>query len=139
MSKNTITINVSIEKPIETVWKCWNTPSDIEKWNAASKDWHTINAKNDIRNGGSFSYRMEAKDGSVGFDCNGIYTKVIDYKLIEYTMEDDRKASVCFLELGNKTEIMETFELENENSVELQRNGWQSILDNFKKHVELKQ
>lgn len=136
MDKNRITVQTSINKPIQTVWKCWITPADIEKWNAASDDWHTTKAKNDIQTGGIFSYRMEAKDGSFGFDCDGTYTKVIDYKTIEYTMADGREATVVFKERDNKTELVETFDAENENPIELQRNGWQAILDNFKKHVE---
>jgi len=136
MEKIKITVQTSIDKPIETVWKCWTTPADIKKWNAASDDWHTTNAKNDIQTGGNFSYRMEAKDGSVGFDFDGTYTKVIDYKTIEYAMADGREATVVFSERDNLTELMETFEAENENPIELQRNGWQAILNNFKKYTE---
>lgn len=134
--KTKITVQTLINSSVEKVWKCWNTPSDIEKWNAASDDWHTTKSENDVRNDGKFTYRMEAKDGSFGFDCDGIYTKVIINELIEYTMADGRKASIVFKTLDNKIEVVETFEAENENPIELQRGGWQAILDNFKKYVE---
>jgi len=136
MNTETITVKVTIQKPVQKVWKCWNTPADIENWNAASDDWHTTNAKNNLQVEGVFSYRMEAKDGSFGFDCNGVYSKVITNELIEYTMADGRKASVVFTNNDHTTDIIETFEAESENSIELQRNGWQAILDNFKKYVE---
>lgn len=136
MDTEIITVKVTIQKAVQKVWKYWTTPSDIEKWNAASDDWHTTNAKNNLQLNGLFSYRMEAKDGSFGFDCDGVYTNVITNELIEYTMADGRKASVVFINNDNTTEVVETFEAENENSIELQRTGWQAILDNFKKHVE---
>jgi len=131
-----ITVQTTINSTIDKVWKCWNTPSDIEKWNAASDDWHTTKSENDLKVDGKFTYRMEAKDGSFGFDCDGIYTKVIVHELIEYTMADGRQASIVFKVLDNKIEVIETFDAENENPIELQRGGWQAILDNFKKHVE---
>ncbi|MEI7501713.1 MAG: SRPBCC family protein [Paludibacter sp.] len=131
-----ITVQTTINSTIEKVWKCWNSPSDIEKWNAASDDWHTTKSENNLKVDGKFTYRMEAKDGSFGFDCDGIYTKVIVHELIEYTMADGRQASIVFKVLDNKTEVIETFDAENENPIELQRGGWQAILDNFKKYVE---
>jgi uncharacterized protein YndB with AHSA1/START domain len=118
------------------VWKFWTTPADIVKWNNASEDWHTPHAENDLRVGGKFNYRMEAKDGSMGFDFWGIYDKIVINQLIEYTTGDDRKVKIVFTNLDHKTEVVETFESESENSVEMQHDGWQAILDNFKKHAE---
>jgi uncharacterized protein YndB with AHSA1/START domain len=135
-SKTTITVQNSINAQIEKVWKAWITPSDIEKWNFASDDWQTTNAKNDLRAGGKFSSRMEAKDGSFGFDFGGIYDKVIDHERIEYTLGDARKVIIAFKSHDNQTEVVEQFEAENDNPVEMQQAGWQAILDNFKKYVE---
>jgi uncharacterized protein YndB with AHSA1/START domain len=136
--KKQITVEAIINAPIETVWQCWTTPEDITKWNQATDDWHTTNAENDLRVGGKFLSRMEAKDGSVGFDFVGIYDHVILHKLIESTMEDGRKLQVVFDVSGNATKVTETFDAEELNSVELQQMGWQMILDNFKKYVESK-
>jgi len=136
--KTIITVKVKIEKSIEKVWKCWTSPDDITNWNYASDDWHTTKAENDLRNGGSFSSRMEAKDGSMGFDFGGIYNNVVENKLIESTLGDDRKVKVEFVSNGISTEIVESFEAESLNSIELQRVGWQAILDNFKKYCEQK-
>ncbi len=131
-----ITVETAIQAPIEKVWKCWSEPECLIQWNNASDDWHTPKATNDLRTGGTFTARMEAKDGSAGFDFGGTYTKVLPNELIEYEMGDGRKVSVTFVPLGNKTLVNETFDAESENSVEMQRRGWQSILDNFKKHAE---
>jgi uncharacterized protein YndB with AHSA1/START domain len=136
--KTIITIKVKIDKPVEDVWKCWTSPEDITKWNFASDDWHTTKAENDLRTGGSFSSRMEAKDGSMGFDFGGTYNKIILHKLIEYTLGDDRKVKVEFITNGISTEIVESFDAESVNSAERQRAGWQAILDNFKKYCEQK-
>ncbi len=131
-----ITIETSINAPIDTVWNCWTQPDCIMQWNAASDDWHTPSATNDLREGGSFTSRMEAKDGSVGFDFGGTYTKVIEHKEIAYTMSDGRKVSIAFDGHGHHTHVTETFDPESENPIDMQRDGWQSILDNFKDHVE---
>jgi len=137
--KTTITVQTKINVPIELVWKCWTTPEDIIKWNNASDDWHTPRAENDLQAGGHFNYRMEAKDGSMGFDFYGVYEKVKINEHIEYTAGDGRKVKIVFSPLGNNTEIIETFEAESINPIDLQRGGWQAILDNFKKYVESKQ
>lgn len=134
--KTMITVETTVKAPIEKVWKLWTTPEHIIKWNNASDDWHTPWAKNDLRAGGRFTSRMEAKDGSSGFDFSGVYDKVTPHKLIEYTMGDGRKAKVSFNGNGNETKLTESFEAENMNSVELQRDGWQAILNNFKKYAE---
>lgn len=138
-TKQSITVQTVINAPIEKVWEFWTRPEHITKWNNASKDWHTPRAENDLRVGGKFLSRMEAKDGSVGFDFWGIYDEVEENKIIAYTMGDDRKVQITFTKNNdNETEVIETFEAENENSIELQRTGWQAILDNFKKYVEAK-
>lgn len=132
----TITIEAEINAPIEKVWKFWTTPEDIVNWNNASEEWHTPRATNDLRVGGTFNCRMEAKDGSEGFDFWGIYNIVKINEKIEYTLGDDRKVSIDFTDNGDRTKIVETFEAESTNPIELQRVGWQAILDNFKKYVE---
>jgi uncharacterized protein YndB with AHSA1/START domain len=134
--KTIISVQTKINVPIEKAWKFWTTPEDIIKWNNASDDWQTTRAENDLRAGGRFDYRMEAKDGSNGFDFTGVYTKVKINKQIDYTIGDERKVKVVFSTLGDKTEVAETFEAENIHSIEIQRNGWQSILNNFKKYTE---
>ena len=135
-NRETIIINTTVNAPIEKVWKYFNDPEHIKKWNNASEDWHTTSAENDLRPGGKFSYRMEAKNGSFGFDFYGIYDEVKLYDSIAYTLGDDRKVKITFVSEGNKTEITESFEAEATNSTELQRAGWQSILDNFKRYTE---
>jgi len=134
--KTTITVRVLIDSPIDRVWKIWTTPEDIVKWNYASEDWHSPQVYNDLRVGGTFNYRMEARDESYGFDFKGVYNKVNINELIEYTIDDRRKVIINFSTLDGKTEIVETFEAENVNSFDMQRDGWQAILDNFKKVVE---
>lgn len=131
-----ITVQAKIDAPVEKVWKLWITPGDIIKWNNASDDWHTTRAENDLKAGGNFNIRMEAKDRSMGFDFRGVYDKVIVNKLIEYTVEDGRKVKIVFSAMDNNTGVVETFEAESTNSVEMQRGGWQSILENFKKYAE---
>jgi len=131
-----ITVETIVQAPVARVWKFWTNPEDIFHWNNASADWHTTRAENDLRPGGKFLSRMEAKDGSFGFDFWGEYTKIIPYKLIEYTLGDDRKVKIVFSVADNETFVVETFEAESTNPVEMQRNGWQSILNNFKKYVE---
>jgi uncharacterized protein YndB with AHSA1/START domain len=131
-----ITIRTVIYNPIEKVWKCWITPSDIVQWNHASDEWHTTAAINDLQPGGKFNYRMEAKDGSFAFDFSGTYNEVIPEKLIKYTLDDGRKVTVWFTVLCDATEVVEAFEPENSHPIELQRDGWQMILNNFKHYTE---
>jgi uncharacterized protein YndB with AHSA1/START domain len=130
------TITATVHAPIEHVWKAWNDPKHVTKWNHASDDWECPHGTNDLRVGGKFNYRMQAKDGSFGFDFGGTYTKVEHHKLIEYVMDDHRKVSVHFEPHGNDVKITSTFDLESQNSEEMQRGGWQAILDNFKKYAE---
>lgn len=131
-----ITVETTVNAPIAKVWEYWTEPEHITQWNTASDDWHTPSATNDLREGGSFTARMEAKDGSFGFDFGGTYTKVTKHAQIDYTMGDSRKVSVTFEDQEGKTHITETFDPETQNSPEMQRQGWQAIMDNFKKHVE---
>jgi len=133
-----ITVEATINASVHQVWKYWTTPEHIILWNNASDDWHTPWAENDFRVGGSFLSRMEAKDGSFGFDFAGAYNEIIPNELIVYTIFDGRKVHISFTPTGNATTIIESFEAENQNSIELQKNGWQSILDNFKRYVESK-
>ena len=132
-----VTVKVTIEKPVDLVWAYYTTPEDIVRWNFASDDWHTPSARVDLRVGGSFSSRMEAKDGSAGFDFEGIYTRVIENELLEYEF-GDRHALVTFIPSAGSTTVEVLFETEDENSVELQRGGWQAILVNFKEFAESK-
>jgi uncharacterized protein YndB with AHSA1/START domain len=133
-----ITIATTINANIQTVWDCFNNPVDIIKWNSASPDWHTPKATNDLRVGGIFTYRMEAKDGSMGFDFWGTFTEVQPLQKLAYTLGDSRKVEVNFLQKENTVEVVEIFEPESENTIELQQMGWQAILDNFKNYVESK-
>ena len=135
-NKTTITVTHTVNAPVEKVWKFWTAPEHITQWNHASDDWHCPHAENDFRVGGKFSYRMEAKDGSFGFDFWGVYDEIKTNELITYTMGDDRKAKIIFTRKGSLTEVVESFEAEDTNPVELQRGGWQAILDNFKKYAE---
>jgi uncharacterized protein YndB with AHSA1/START domain len=132
----TIIVRTIIDAPIKKVWKIWIDPEHIVHWNNASDDWHTRDAENDLREGGRFRSRMEARDGSQGFDFSGEYTRIVQYRHIEYTLDDGRRVQVTFIPNGDETIVSETFESETENSPELQQKGWQSILDNFKKYVE---
>lgn len=135
-NKELITIKTIVNAPIETVWNCWTEPQHIKKWNNASPDWHTTIAENDLRVGGKFISRMEAKDGSLGFDFYGIYDEVNLYHSIAYTLGDKRKVKITFVSEENKTEIMEEFEAESVHSIEMQEAGWKAILDNFKIYTE---
>lgn len=137
-AKTLITVETLINAPIETVWKKWTNPDDIVKWNNASDDWHTTRAENDLKIGGKFLSRMEAKDGSIGFDFSGTYDTIKRNELIEYTADDNRKVKVHFSDANDKTKVIEIFESENENPIAMQQSGWQSILDNFKKYTESK-
>ena len=131
-----ITVETTVQAPVEKVWKYWTEPTHITKWNSASDDWHTPYAENDLRVGGKFLSRMEAKDGSFGFDFGGIYDDVILHEVIAYTLGDGRKVKITFKGKENETEVIVTFDAETENPIELQQQGWQAILDNFKKYVE---
>lgn len=133
-----IKVETDINSDIDKVWSAWITPDDINRWNAASEEWHNPKSSIDLKPGGTFSYRMEAKDGSMGFDFEGTFTKVVDKNLIEYLMADGREVSVEFIRLDNSVKVIETFDSETINDPELQRHGWQSILNNFKQHVESK-
>jgi uncharacterized protein YndB with AHSA1/START domain len=133
---HTVTVQTIIKKDLATVWDFWTSPDHIMKWNSASPDWHTPRAENDVRTGGKFLSRMEAKDGSTGFDFGGTYTEIVPMQKIAYTISDGRNVSVEFIEIEDSVKITEAFEMENENSEELQRAGWQAILDNFKEYVE---
>lgn len=136
-SKTTVTIEATINASIEKVWNAWTNTEDITRWNIASPDWHTPKAEHDLQSGGKFSYRMEAKDGSFGFDFEGVFDIVKPNEYLEYTLGDDRKVKVIFSEKGNKTHVLETFEAEEINPVEMQREGWLAILNNFKNFVEV--
>jgi uncharacterized protein YndB with AHSA1/START domain len=134
--KTTITVEATINTPLEKAWEFWTSPEHITQWNNAADSWHTPSAENDLRAGGKFVYRMEAKDGSFGFDFGGTYDMVKPHELIEYTLGDGRKVKIIFSGNGRETNIVETFEAETTNPVEMQRAGWQAILENFKKHAE---
>lgn len=135
-NKTKITIEATINAPIKKVWEYWTLPQHIIQWNAASDDWHCPSATNDLRPGGKFTSRMEAKDGNFGFDFEGIYNEVETHKLIAYSLEDGRTVRTEFSEINTKTVIKTVFDAENENPVEMQRDGWQSILNNFKHYTE---
>lgn len=132
---NAITVDTLIAAPIDTVWRAYTTPDDIKQWNAASDDWHTTAAAVDLRVGGSFSSRMEAKDGSFGFDFAGTYTKIVTHELIEYSLGDHRAVRVTFDQTPAGVHVRVTFGAEATHSIEQQRAGWQAILNNFAKHV----
>ena len=134
--KTVIIVETTVHAPIEAVWKLWTEPFHIIHWNNASDDWLTTRTENDLRVDGRFLSRMEARDGSHGFDFSGKYTRVDLHKQIESTLDDGRNVQVLFLPRGNMTAVTEAFEAEQENSVELQKEGWQAILNNFKKYVE---
>lgn len=133
-----ITVETNVAAPIEEVWAAWNSPEDIKEWNAASDDWHTTAATVDLREGGTFSARMEAKDGSMGFDFAGTYTRIVEHHLIESRF-GERTLRVEFLPRNGQVSVRETFDAEDTHSEEQQRQGWQAILDRFARHVEAKQ
>ena len=130
-----ITVSTVVRAPLQEVWRAYTTPADIVCWNAASPDWHTTSAAVDLRPGGKFSSRMEAKDGSLGFDFAGEYTAVVPFQRIE-TIFGGRDATTTFLEGPHGVEVTTSFESEPNHTEEQQRNGWQAILDNFARHVE---
>jgi uncharacterized protein YndB with AHSA1/START domain len=135
-TEQTITVETIVNAPVQKVWQVWSSPEHIVKWNTPSEDWHTPKAENDLRAGGKFSSRMEAKDGSFGFDFHGVYDDVAEHKSIKYTIADGRKVAISFEGNGDTTRVTETFDPEKINSIEMQQAGWQAILDNFKKYVE---
>lgn len=130
-----LTVEITVAAPIDEVWRAYTTPEDIMQWNAASDDWHTTKASVDLRVGGAFSCRMEAKDGSLGFDFAGIYTNVVTNSLLEYSF-GNRTARVNFIETPDGVKVRLEFDAEDTHSIEQQQGGWQAILDNFKRHVE---
>lgn len=136
MDKTKITIDTMISADVRKVWDCFTSSQHIVNWNFASDDWHCPRAENDLRVGGKLNSRMEAKDSSFGFDFEAIYDEVNDYSKIAYTMPDGRQATNNFENLGDNTKVTIIFDAENENSVDMQRAGWQAILNNFKKYVE---
>lgn len=131
-----ITIHTTITAPLEKVWEYWNAPEHITKWAFASDDWEARDAENDAQTGGKFKTTMAAKDGSASFDFEGIYTVVTEHELIEYDMSDGRHVKVVFEQTPEGITVTETFDPENENPEDMQRDGWQAILDNFKKYTE---
>jgi uncharacterized protein YndB with AHSA1/START domain len=134
--KTVITIEATVNAPVEKVWKFWSEPNHITKWAFASEDWHVPSAENDLRTGGKFSTTMAAKDGSFSFEFGGVYDKVESNKTINYTIGDGRKVETSFAGKGNETKIVQSFEAEEQNSIDMQRGGWQAILNNYKKYVE---
>ncbi len=135
-TNSAITVTALVKAPIERVWACWSEPEHITRWCQASGDWHAPYAENDLRKGGKFKTTMAARDGSVSFDFEGVYSNMEQHKLIEYAMEDGRKVKIIFSARGNETEVVETFDPEGSNPLDMQREGWQSILNNFKRYTE---
>lgn len=131
-----VTVETVVHASPEKVWNAWTEPEHITKWNAASEDWHTPRATNDLRVDGRFSSRMESRDGSQGFDFEGTYTEVVPHQRIAYVMDDGRNVGITFTQEGESVKIVETFDAESENPVEFQKAGWQSIMDGFKKYAE---
>lgn len=136
MNVEPITVASEVVAPIAKVWEIWTLPEHITQWCSASDDWHVTKATNDLRLGGAFMTRMEAKDGSFGFDFEGVYTALHDHRHIAYEMADGRKVTIDFESDGERTKITETFDPESQNPLEMQRGGWQAIMDNFKKYTE---
>lgn len=135
-SFNSITIRATIKAPHDVVWKYLTEPAHVVHWNHASDDWHTTRAENDLQVGGKFNYRMEAKDGSFGFDFEGVYEQIVKEQLIRYSLADNRKVSIELSGLGDVTVVSETFDAENKNPLEMQQTGWQAILNNLKQYIE---
>ncbi|NTS42406.1 SRPBCC domain-containing protein [Flavisolibacter sp. BT320] len=131
-----ITVAATIQAPVHKVWTLWTDPQHIVHWNSASDDWHSPSAEADLREGGRFSYRMESKDGSMGFDFSGTFTKVEENKELHFTIDDGRTVQVLFIPYGNETTVKETFEAESTHPVEMQRQGWQAIMHHFKTYAE---
>ncbi|MFC0348245.1 SRPBCC family protein [Undibacterium danionis] len=131
-----ITVETTVAAPIAKVWSLYNSPEAIKKWNAASDDWHTTASSVDLREGGTFSSRMEAKDGSMGFDFVGTFTKIVEHELIEYSF-GDRKAKVSFTDTPAGSKVTVSFDAETTYPIEQQQQGWQAILNSFKRYVEI--
>lgn len=131
-----ITVSVTVNTDLSRTWDAFTGAGSIMEWNFASDDWCCPKAAVDLRRGGSFNYRMESRDGKYGFDFCGVFTNVVPESRIDYVLGDDRTVSIEFRKTRNGTEVIETFDAETENSLELQKSGWQAILDNFKKHAE---
>jgi len=136
MEKTVITVEATVNAPVEKVWKAWTGPEHITQWNSASPDWHTPRATNDLRVGGKFLSRMEAKDGSFGFDFEGTYDDVREHEFIAYHLSDGREVKTTFKGNGGNTEIVTNFDAEATNPVEMQKGGWQAIMNNFKAYAE---
>lgn len=136
IEKTRITVGTKVNLPKEKVWQLWTDPVHIVHWNHASDDWHTVRAENDLRAGGRFNFRMESIKDNEGFDFTGIYDKIEPFNYIEYTLDDGRKVQVEFFQREDGTVVTEAFESENEHSIDLQREGWQAILDNFRYYAE---
>lgn len=136
MNKTKVTVEATVSANAKKVWDYYTAPEHITKWNFASEDWHCPSAENDLRVGSKFNSRMEAKDGSFGFDFEGVYDEVINQKKIAYTMPNGRQVTTDFESDSGRTKVSTTFDAENENPIEMQKTGWQTILDNFKKYVE---
>jgi uncharacterized protein YndB with AHSA1/START domain len=132
----TVTVEVLINAPIEKAWECFTSPEHITQWNFASPEWHCPTAEHDLKVGGKLKYHMAAKDGSMAFDYTATFTTIIENELLEYTLDDNRKVSISFTTENGQTKVVEQFETEDENSIEMQKAGWQAILNNFKAHVE---
>ncbi len=131
-----ITVETTVKAPLEIVWQSWTDPVHVTKWCAASADWHVPSAENDLRVDGRFKTRMEARDGSAGFDFGGTYTLVEEHARIEYVMADGRTVQIAFAPVDGGVLVAETFDTENENPADMQRTGWQAILDNFRTYTE---
>jgi uncharacterized protein YndB with AHSA1/START domain len=131
-----VTVEAVVKAPVDKVWTCWNEPKHITQWAFASEDWHAPHAENDLRKDGAFKTTMAAKDGSMSFDFEGVYTAVETNKRIAYTMADGRTVTIEFTPEGQNTRVVETFDAETQHSVDMQRAGWQAILDNFAKYTE---
>lgn len=136
MTSQKISVETTIDAPVERVWKAYTTPGDITRWNFASDDWCCPNVEADLKVGGAYRARMEAKDGSFGFDFEAVYDEVEPYKAITLAMSDGRKARTTFEPTGSGTKVTTVFDAEEENSVEMQRGGWQAILNNFRTYIE---
>ncbi len=136
MPNEKVTVQTIVNAPVTKVWQYFTEPEHVMVWNHASDDWQCPRAENNLVAGGTFSYRMEAKDGSFGFDFGGTYTDVIPQQRIAYSLADERKIEVLFEQKENQVQVTEIFDAETVNPIEMQKNGWQAILDNFKQHVE---
>lgn len=135
-TQTAIIIETTVKAPIEKIWKYWIEPEHITRWCNASEDWHAPAAENDLRVDGKFKTTMAAKDGSVSFDFEGVYTNIQKYQAIEYTIADGRRVKITFTNQGDEIKLIETFEPESIHPLEMQREGWQAILNNFKKYTE---